>query len=64
MAGTAHLQIHRLRARLRASAGARRFQLPAAAREEPMTQDFWRHLGVGVATAAATAVVATLGHYD
>jgi uncharacterized membrane protein YfcA len=29
-----------------------------------MTQDFWRHLGVGVATAAATAVVATLGHYD
>jgi hypothetical protein len=29
-----------------------------------MTKDFWRHLAVGVATAAATAIVATLGHYD
>ena len=25
-----------------------------------MTKDFWRHLGVGLATAAATAIVATL----
>jgi hypothetical protein len=27
-----------------------------------MTKDFWRHLAVGLA--AATAIVATLGHYD
>jgi hypothetical protein len=31
---------------------------------EEMTKDFWRHLAVGVTTAAATAAVATLGHYD
>jgi regulation of enolase protein 1 (concanavalin A-like superfamily) len=31
---------------------------------EAMTKDFWRHLAVGVATAAATAAVATLGHSD
>jgi hypothetical protein len=29
-----------------------------------MTKDFWRHLAAGLATAAATAIVATLGHYD
>jgi hypothetical protein len=29
-----------------------------------MTKDFWRHLAVGLATAGATAIIATLGHYD
>jgi hypothetical protein len=29
-----------------------------------MIEDFWRHLGVGLATAAGTAIIATLGHYD
>jgi hypothetical protein len=31
---------------------------------DKMTEDFWRHLGIGLATAAATAIIATLGHYD
>jgi predicted phage tail protein len=29
-----------------------------------VTADFWRHLGIGVAGAAATAAVGYLGHVD